>query len=43
MTNSITRRLPAWIALWALVVGWGAPAAASDEHRLIVQAKFAVD
>ena len=43
MTNSITRRLPAWIVLWALVVGWGAPAAASEEQRLIDKAKFAVE
>ncbi len=43
MTNSITRRLPAWIVLWALVVGWGAPAAASEEQRLIDKAKMTVE
>ena len=43
MTNSITRRLPAWIVLWTLVVGWGAPAAASEEQRLIDKATFVVE
>ncbi len=43
MTISMMRRLPAWIVLWALVVGWGAPAAASEEQRLIDKAKFAVE
>ncbi len=43
MTNSITRRLPAWIVLWSLVVGWGAPAAASEEQRLIDKATFVVE
>jgi lipid-binding SYLF domain-containing protein len=43
MTNSIARRLPAWIVLLALVVGWGAPAAASEEQRLIDKATFAVE
>ncbi len=43
MTNSIARRLPAWIVLWALVVGWGAPAAASEEQRLVDKATLAVE
>ncbi len=43
MTNSIARRLPAWIVLWALVVGWCASAAASEEQRLIDKATLAVE
>ena len=43
MTNSMARRLPALIVLAALVVGWGAPAAASDEQRLIDKATFVVE
>ena len=43
MTNSIARRLPAWIVLWALVVGWGAPADASEEQRLVDKATLAVE
>ncbi len=43
MTNSMTRRLPAWIVLWALIVGWGAPATASEEQRLIDKATFTVE
>ena len=43
MTDFMTRRISAWIVLAALVVGWGAPAAASEEQRLIDKAKFAVE
>jgi len=43
MMKSIARPLAAWIVLWALVVGWGAPAAASEEQRLIDKATLAVE
>ena len=43
MMKSIARPLAAWIVLWALVVGWAAPAAASDEQRLIDKATLAVE